>query len=231
VIRFLRRRRRPAPLIPPPPPREPVVRTGVVIVDGTPHDVAPALRAALLPTGLPTEVIDPGDLDTGADVVVLLLPVRSRRPLSPTATDALSLLGGFAATPGTSFRSRIVVAWHLRAEARRELSAPRTDGRLWNAGDLLLGTSWSRELAHHRGDEPEAVRCRSGRVERMVTSPTHHRLGLTVAGEVLRTLRALDPHLLHTLCVEVPDHSATPTLTWTGAPAVAATVRTRLAAP
>jgi hypothetical protein len=87
---------------------------------------------------------------------------------------------------------------------------------------MLLATSWQRELNHHAGDEAAAVRCRSGRVARMVEAPSHRRLGVNTAPQVLRDLCALDPELLQGVCVEVSDAGEH---RWTGATAVAAAVR------
>ncbi|GAA3883107.1 hypothetical protein GCM10022243_54660 [Saccharothrix violaceirubra] len=230
MIGFLRRFRR-APVV---VEHDPVVHHGVVVADGTGHGVGDALCSALAVHGIAAYAIDPFEVDAGADVVVLLLPVRPDTMPMPGGT-ALSVLGRVGADPvaAAAFRSRLVVVWYLRNAARPRLSAPgvgRT-GRVWNGSELLLATSWRRELAHHGGDLAAAVRCRSGRVDRMVHAPTHHRLGANLVPDVCRDLRVLDPDLVHGLCVEVADHRVDDTvLRWTGARSVAAAVRVSAAA-
>ncbi len=222
MIGFLRRRRSPEP-------PEPVVHKGVVVVDGTGYQVGGPLCGALAAHAVPAREIDPFEVDAGADVVVLLLPLPAKL-LPPAAGNALSKLDRISGDPlaARAFRSRLVVAWYLRRGARTALSAPTVGetARRWNSAELLLATSWRRELAHHAGDEAAAVRCRSDRVERMLNAPTHHGLGINRIPNLSRNLRALDPGLLHGLCVEVGEHQDTTTAhRWTGATAVAASVR------
>ncbi|WP_447008169.1 hypothetical protein ACRAKI_17520 [Saccharothrix isguenensis] len=185
------------------------------------------LAKALIEHGLPAHAIDPFELDAGADVVVVLLPLRART-LSPVGITALSVLGRIRADPlaAADFRSRLVVAWYLRHADRLSSSAPKIPGQVrWNASELLLGSSWRRELAHHGGDERAAVNCRSTRVERLVHAAPHVRLGANRVADVVEELRTLDPTLRHCVCVEVVDHDEVVTRRWTGAASVAAAAR------
>ncbi|MEU6155039.1 hypothetical protein ABZ816_34145 [Actinosynnema sp. NPDC047251] len=222
MIGFLRRRR--VPVRP-----ETVTHTGVVVVDGTGYGVGGSLCAALAGHAVPALEIDPFEVDAGADVVVLLLPLPAK-VLPPASTTALSKLDRISGDPQAArwFRSRLIVAWYLRQSKRTALSAPTVGEtrQRWNSAELLLATSWRRELVRHTGDERTAVRCRSDRVERMLGAPTHHRLGINRIPNLSRTLRLLDPWLLHGLCVEVGEHDGrTTTHRWTGAASVAAAVR------
>ncbi|WP_367129149.1 hypothetical protein [Saccharothrix sp. HUAS TT1] len=222
MIGFLRRRRA---LTEP----ETVTHTGVVVVDGTGYGVGGPLCAALAGHAAPALEIDPFEIDAGADVVVLLLPLPAKR-LPPASVTALSKLDRISGDPRAAreFRSRLVVAWYLRRSARSALSAPTVGEtrQRWNSAELLLATSWRRELVHHAGDERAAVRCRSDRVERMLGAPSHHSLGINRVPNLSRTLRELDPWLLHGLCAEVVEHDSTTTSRrWTGAAAIAAAIR------
>ncbi|MCX2949691.1 hypothetical protein [Lentzea sp. NEAU-D7] len=190
-------------------------------MDGTGYDAGDGLCDALATCGIEAATIDPFEIDAATGVAVLLLPLRSST-LPTSCTTALSILGRVAADPAAAFSGRLVLVWYLRRAARARLS-PVGVAPMWNASELLLATSWSRELAKHH-DEHAAAQCRSTRVSRMVQAPTHFRLGVNRVPDVLRTLRTLDANLLHSLCVEV---GPVDDVHWSGAESVAAAVRAR----
>ncbi|WP_157620371.1 hypothetical protein [Saccharothrix sp. NRRL B-16348] len=190
-------------------------------MDGTGHDVGDVLCEALATRGVEATTIDPFEIDAATNVAVLLLPLRPTTLPTP-GTTALSVLGRVAADPAAAFSGRLILVWYLSRAARAHLSVVG-EAPMWNAAELLLATSWSRELTRHN-DERAAVHCRSSRVSRMVQAPTHFRLGVNRVPDVLRTLRTLDPDPLHALCVEVgpADH-----VRWAGVESVAAAIRAR----
>jgi hypothetical protein len=214
--------------------------TEVRIVDATEgrwH--AESLAAAVQRRGLPAAVGDEHDLTRACGGLMLVLPaVLDARPRAPEAV--LYRIGRLAASPTRRDRTTpgLVVVWSVRHADRAVLATPhdgleysragqRRGG--WNETALLLGGTWARERFRH-GGEAAATRCLSDRIERLFCAGSHQDLAGTDATALRAALRALDPSVLHTVCVEISENRDGPDARWAGRDAAAAAMAVRIAA-
>jgi hypothetical protein len=215
------------------------------VLDGAGHpSLVTALVAAARALGL---AADPGaepDLRQDAGPLMLVLPaVLEARPLEPM--PLLYRLDRLAArprpgAPPAGGSARLVVVWAVRREDRFALTTPH-DGQEyahggrrragWNAAALLTGGVWARERARH-GGEVAAVRCLSGRVERLFASGSHQDLAGTDAASLLTALRRVDGAVLHTVCPQADPRTAGGGPDgWLNTDAAAAALAVRLSGP
>lgn len=161
--------------------------------------------------------------------LVLLLPITAG-PREPAAlSDLAGDLESFARVAPTT--GRLVVAWYVEDDARRQLGLPeREEGGIHNATALLLGTAWRRELAAHQGDPGAAAACRSRALRAMLDAPNNQAVGGAQPRAVHRDAERLDPNFLIALCSQIAvDPADADSHRWTGAAGVVAAVQSRLA--
>lgn len=218
---FLRRRRGPAPAAP----------RGIGVVDGTGYDIGAFLCHAMTRDGLPAHEIEPFDLAADLACAVVLLPAAPGVPALATQ-HALSVIGALGADPARvrTFRTPLVLAWHVIHPDRLRIAARHDDRSIHNSAELLVGTSWPRELRRHAGEPRAAAHCRSDQVARLVRAAARRDLGVRGVPELCASAHRLDPMFLHALMVQVPETDAAQQIRhhWTGASSVAAAVLARI---
>jgi len=207
----------------------------VAVVDATGYDVGGQLCDELETHGLRVKTVDAFDVAVPAACLVLLLPARPRR-LADATQHLFTVISALSSDPAATdrFTNRIVVAWYVPHELRALMAIPQdtTDDtrpvRAWNQTELMLGTSWQRELHQHHGDLHAAVACRSSKISTMMRASTHRYLAGKSVTDFLRNLGTLDPHFLQTLSAQVADYRDDGTrYPWTGVTSIAVTIHIR----
>jgi hypothetical protein len=207
----------------------------VAVVDATGYDVGSLLCDELTTHGLQVKAVDAFDIAVPVTCLVLLLPGRPRR-LADATHHVFTVVSALSADPATTdrFTNRIVVAWYVPHEVRALMAIPQDTSddthpvRAWNQAELMLGTSWQREMDRHHGDLHAAVICRSSKISTMMHASTHRYLAGKSVTNFLRNLGTLDLHFLHALSVQVADYRDDETLySWVGAASIVAAIRIR----
>ncbi|GLZ40794.1 hypothetical protein Acsp05_44180 [Actinokineospora sp. NBRC 105648] len=179
----------------PPPPPAPAI-ADIAVIDGTGSDLGDRVLEALVAQGDRATLVSPNDLLAPARTTVVLLPARARM-LPDTAAHFLSVAEAIVQNTGVTFPGRITLAWCLPDHERTRFSVPRPVTRNWSP--LLLGTAWSRELAHHQGDQRAATECYSSSVAQLMLE--HGSIAGVRTADLYRTILTLDPNALHTLTI------------------------------
>jgi hypothetical protein len=208
---------------------------GIGVVDGTGYHAGGQLCAALVGSGLPASTVDAFGLATVTRCLVLLLPAKPAK-VSAATQDLLSVLSALSGDPrarGQAAR-HVVIVWHVTEQARRSMVAPVLPADRpgscprWNAAGLLLGSSWSREIGWHGGDQGAAVHCLSGWVGQLMQARGHDDLGPVTVAELYRYISAFDSGFLNVVMAQVGEPTADGVrYRWIGWESVVAAVRTR----